>query len=92
MFATDLQFPINNIAIIAYANFFGVNFMMDLKDTQSALILDASDDGEITVEIATKDLNSLSGALCQAIATKLMEDEAFQGEIMDMIEIENDED
>lgn len=65
--------------------------MLELKDTQSALILDATDDGEITVEIASKDIHSLSGALCQAIATKLMEDESFQSEVLEMIELENDD-
>lgn len=59
---------------------------MELTKTQSALILDASEDGEITVDIASSDHTSLAGAICQAIATKLMNDENFQAEIMQMIE------
>jgi len=31
-----------------------------------------------------------AGAICQAIAVKLMQDEAFQAEIMDMIEVDGD--
>lgn len=59
---------------------------MELTKTQSALILDASEDGEITVDIAASDHSNLAGAICQAIATKLMNDENFQAEIMQMIE------
>jgi len=59
---------------------------MELTKTQSALILDASEDGEITVDIAASDHANLAGALCQAIATKLMNDENFQAEIMEMVE------
>lgn len=59
---------------------------MELTKTQSALILDASEDGEITVDIASSDHTSLAGSICQAIATKLMNDENFQAEIMQMIE------
>ncbi len=65
---------------------------MELKDTQSALILEATDDGEITVEIASANMDSLAGAICQAIAMKLMEDENFQAEIMSMIEEDEEED
>lgn len=61
---------------------------MDLKDTQAALILDASDDGEITVEIAAANMDSLASALCQAMAMKLTRDENFQKEIMSMLEKE----
>ncbi len=62
---------------------------MELKNNQSALILEASDDGEITVNVASPDVNGLSGAICQAIATKLMRDENFQAELMKIVE-END--
>lgn len=64
---------------------------MELKDTQSALILDADENGEINVEIAAVNMNSLSGAICQAIAIKLTEDVDFQNEIMSMLE-QTDED
>lgn len=59
---------------------------MELSHTQSALILDASEDGEITVDIAASDHSNLAGAICKAIATKLMNDETFQSEIMQMLE------
>lgn len=59
---------------------------MELTKNQSALILDASEDGEITVDIASSDHENLAGAICQAIATKLMNDENFQAEIMQMVE------
>lgn len=59
---------------------------MQLEDNQAAIILDASDDGEITVNVEAPNLNGLAGSLCQAIARKLMNDENFQAEIMDMLE------
>jgi hypothetical protein len=59
---------------------------MELNDNQSALVLEATEDGEINVEVATADINSLSGALCQAIAMKLMNDSEFQEEIMSIVE------
>ncbi|TKB06326.1 twitching motility protein [Desulforhopalus sp. IMCC35007] len=59
---------------------------MELTKNQAALILDASEDGEITVDIALSDEANLAGALCQAIATKLMNDENFQTELMQMVE------
>lgn len=59
---------------------------MEFSRTQSALILDASDEGEITVDIAASDHTNLAGAICQAIATRLMNDETFQAEIMQMVE------
>ena len=58
---------------------------MILSQNQSALILDASDDGEITVNAASENMDSLTGSLCQAIASKLMQDEGFQKELMAMI-------
>ena len=58
---------------------------MELKDNQSALILESDENGEITVEVASPDQNGLSGALCIAIAQKLMQDEDFQAELMDMM-------
>ncbi len=59
---------------------------MELKRNQSAVILEASEDGEITVNIASPDIDGLSGALCKALATKLMQDETFQAELMAIVE------
>lgn len=58
---------------------------MELKENQSAIILESSDDGEITVNVASADIEGMTGQLCQAIATKLMEDHEFQTELMDML-------
>ncbi len=46
--------------------------------------------GEISINVASGDIDGLTGALCQAIATKLMQDEEFQEELMDMLEVEGD--
>ena len=59
---------------------------MDLKDNQSALVLEVGKDGEITVEVASADMNGVTGALCKAMAIKLMQDVDFQEEIMNMVE------
>ncbi len=59
---------------------------MDLKNNQSAIILEASEDGEITVDIASPDIDGLSGRICVAVAKKIMEDSEFQTELMDMVE------
>ena len=61
---------------------------MELLSNQSALILEEDENGEIEVNVASGDLEGLTGALCQAIATKLMGDEKFQQELMEMIERE----
>jgi len=59
---------------------------MELKENQAALILETSEDGEINVNVASGDVDGLAGAICQAIAIKLMEDQEFQAEIMDMVD------
>ena len=59
---------------------------MELNDNQSALILTESDDGDISVDVASADMEGLTGLLCQAIAQKIMQDEKFQEELMDMID------
>ncbi len=41
---------------------------MELKNNQSALILESDENGEITVEVASPDQDGMSGALCIAIA------------------------
>ena len=59
---------------------------MELKENQAALILEASADGEITVDVQALDLQGFASALCHALAIKLMNDEQLQGELMDMVE------
>ena len=61
---------------------------MDLKENQAALILEASADGEITVDVQAQNLQGFASALCHALAIKLMNDEQLQGELMDMLEAE----
>ena len=59
---------------------------MELKENQAALILEASAEGEITVDVQALDLQGFASALCHALAIKLMNDEQLQGELMDMLE------
>ena len=59
---------------------------MELKENQAALILEASAEGEITVDVQALDLKGFASALCHALAIKLMTDEQLQGELMDMLE------
>ena len=61
---------------------------MELKANQAALILEASADGEITVDVQALDLQGFASALCHALAIKLMNDEQLQGELMDMVDAE----
>ena len=61
---------------------------MELKENQAALILEASAEGEITVDVQAQDLQGFASALCHALAIKLMNDEQLQGELMDMVEEE----
>ena len=61
---------------------------MELKENQAALILEASAEGEITVDVQAQDLQGFASALCHALAIKLMNDEQLQGELMDMLEEE----
>ena len=61
---------------------------MELKENQAALVLEASADGEITVDVQAQDLQGFASALCHALAIKLMNDEQLQGELMDMVEAE----
>lgn len=64
---------------------------MELTDNQSALILESDENGSISVNVASGDHESLTGALCQVIATKLMTDEQFQEELMGLLDFEDDE-
>ena len=59
---------------------------MDLKENQAALILEASSDGEVTVDVQAQNLQGFASALCHALAIKLVNDEQLQGELMDMVE------
>ncbi len=61
---------------------------MELKENQSALILEADENGEITVEVASPNQDGLTGSLCIAIAKKLMQDADFQAELMRMVDEE----
>jgi len=40
----------------------------------------------ISVDVAGSDMEGLPGALCQAIAMKLMQDEKFQAELMEIVD------
>lgn len=51
---------------------------MELKHNQSALLLEVNENGEITVDVASGDIGGLTGLLCQAITTKLMQNGQFQ--------------
>ncbi len=64
---------------------------MELKENQSALILEQDEQGEITVNVASVDHEGLTAAVCTALAKKLMGDPAFQEEIMGMIDSESGE-
>ena len=59
---------------------------MDIRNNQAALILEAGENGEISVSVTSPDMNGLAGLICQAIATKLMQDEKFQAEILSLME------
>jgi len=65
---------------------------MELKSNQSALILEIDEQGEVSVDVASGDHEGLTAAICNVIAEKLMGDDEFTEEIMEMIEIEDDED
>lgn len=64
---------------------------MELKSNQAALLLTTDDHGEITVDIESPDLIGLPCAICHALAQKLMHDEKFQAELMDMLEVNDRE-
>lgn len=59
---------------------------MDLKDNQSALILDIDELGDISVNVASIDQQGLTARICHVIAIKLTSDISFQTHIMDMID------
>ena len=55
---------------------------MELTTNQSAVIIETSDAGEITINVVSPDIDGLFSRVCQAIAMKLMQDIDFQEEIM----------
>jgi len=59
---------------------------MELKSNQSALILEIDEHDEITVNVASGDHDGLTAAICGAIAKKMLTDNAFQKELMVMVE------
>ncbi|MDD2467233.1 MAG: twitching motility protein [Desulfobulbus sp.] len=63
---------------------------MELNNNQAAVILTASEDGEITIDVESPDMNGLASALCHALAKKLMRDEGLQAELMEMLEGESE--
>lgn len=64
---------------------------MELLNNQSALILEEDENGEISVNVASGNQESLTSLICEAIARKLMSDEQFQTEIMDMLDDQEEE-
>lgn len=59
---------------------------MDLKENQSALLLEIGESGEVEVNVASGDQYGITATLCKAIAYKLTHDEVFQAELMEMVE------
>ncbi len=62
--------------------------MKELKDNQAALILEMSEAGEVSIEIASPNINGFPSVICQTLAKKLMQDEAFRTEIIKSVEEE----
>jgi len=59
---------------------------MELANNQAAIILEATDEGEISVNIEGSDENGLAYALCSALAKKILSDETLQTELLAMID------
>ncbi len=64
---------------------------MELKENQAALILEVGEDGGVSVNVASGNENGPASAIYETIAVKLMQDENFQVEIMNMIEMDEAE-
>ncbi len=64
---------------------------MELQNNQAAIILEASDDGEISVNIEGVDESGLAYALCRALAQRILSDETFQTELMEAINDQEEE-
>ncbi len=58
---------------------------MVLNENQSALILQIDDKGDVGIDVASQNHESLTAKLCNAIAIKL-QDEEFQEELLQIIE------
>lgn len=61
---------------------------MELKENQAALLLESDEEGEISINVVASDPHGLSGAICHALAEKLMNDEELQAQLLAMIEEE----
>lgn len=59
--------------------------MPEENKNQAALILEIDGEGEVTINVASGNHNSLPAKLCQAIALKLQEED-FQEELLALIE------
>jgi len=59
---------------------------MELANNQAAIILEATDEGEISVNIEGSDENGLAYALGSALAKKILSDETLQTELLAMID------
>ena len=59
---------------------------MEIKNNQAALLLETDENGAISVSVTSPEMNGLAGLICQAIATKLTQDEKFQAEILTLME------
>ena len=68
---------------------------LKLNNRQAALILEVSDDGAISVEVAARKSadgdNELAVSICQVIATKLVNDEQFQESILSSFYVDENE-
>lgn len=63
------------------------NTTLTLGENQAALVLETTEDGEITVNLHSGSADfTLAAALCEAIAEKLVSDEGFQQEMMDRVD------
>lgn len=65
---------------------------MELQPNQAALVLESSEDGEITVNVAASDSSGFAASVCHIIALKLTQDEKFQAGIMDALDDFEEED
>ena len=59
---------------------------MKIAANQAALILQASEEGEISVDVVEGEEYSLAGQLCHAIATMLLHNQPFQAELQKMLD------
>ncbi len=57
---------------------------LTLEKNQAAVILTAFE-GDIEVDIAFDQEEGLAGQICKALATKLIQDEAFREDLLGMI-------